>query len=206
MKNNQFFKPTPLYKEYMLLELIEKDHQITQRQMSKELEVSLSMINTYLEEYEKKGYLKRKYLSSKVVEYHISKSGIERKKVLNIGYLKSAQDIYNYAKKDVENFLSRVKAKGFKKILLYGAGEVAEILLHTIKLDSDNGIEVLAIIDDDPNKVGKEVAGTKIISINQIHEYNHDGIMVSSYTNNSQILKSLLKKQYLMDKIILFFE
>jgi transcriptional regulator with XRE-family HTH domain len=53
MNDNSFFKPTPLYKEFMILDLIEKNKDITQRQMSDHIGVAVSMINQYLDEYKK---------------------------------------------------------------------------------------------------------------------------------------------------------
>jgi DNA-binding MarR family transcriptional regulator len=54
MHDNSFFKPTPLYKEFMILDLIEKNKDITQRQISDEIGVAVSQINQYLDEYEDK--------------------------------------------------------------------------------------------------------------------------------------------------------
>ena len=51
MNNNKFFKPTVLYKEYMILDMIEKNPLVTQRQMSKEIGIAVSMVNDYLDEY-----------------------------------------------------------------------------------------------------------------------------------------------------------
>ena len=45
MKSAQYFKPTPLYKEYMILDLVEKTPNITQRELSKNIGASVSMIN-----------------------------------------------------------------------------------------------------------------------------------------------------------------
>lgn len=206
MKDNPFFKPTPLYKEYMLLDLIEKDPNITQRKMSEELDISLSMVNAYLEEYEEKGYLQRKYQSLKVVAYHISKKGIERKKVLNISYLKSSQTLYNSAKQNIESFLQQIIEKGFKKILLYGAGEVAEILLHAILSNQQHDLQVLAIIDDDETKQGNQLINVPIISKEAIQDYQHDGILVSSYTHNKAINKGLRLIDYPSKQILNFFD
>ena len=88
------------------------------------------MINAYLDDYESKGLIKRKYKTSKTVKYFVTKKGIERKKVLNIGYLKDSQTLYNSAKENIEKFLQQIEEKGFKNILLYDEGEVAEILLQ----------------------------------------------------------------------------
>ena len=54
MNKNPFFKPTPLYKEFMILDLIEKDAKITQRAISDALGIAVSMVNSYLDEYEVK--------------------------------------------------------------------------------------------------------------------------------------------------------
>jgi DNA-binding MarR family transcriptional regulator len=72
MTDNGFFKLTPLYKEFMLLDMIEKNSNITQRDMSATLGVALSMINSYLDSYEDNGFINRKYKTVKNVEYYIN--------------------------------------------------------------------------------------------------------------------------------------
>lgn len=206
MDDNNFFKPTALYKEFMILDLIEKDANITQRKMSSQLGVAVSMINSYLDEYEKNGYIKRKYKSTKSVEYFISKKGLERKKVLNIGYLKDSQILYNSAKENIVSFLNQITNKGFNKIILYGAGEVAEILLQTIVFDKTIPIKILAVIDDDEEKQNQILLNSKIISVRDLKYYEHDGILISSYSNKNTILKELIKINYNTDKILNFFE
>lgn len=73
MRENQFFKLTPLYKEFTLLNLIEKNPKFTKRELSRKVGSFLSMINFYIDEYESKGYLVRIYLSNKNIEYHLTK-------------------------------------------------------------------------------------------------------------------------------------
>ena len=46
MNDNPFFKPTPLNKEFILLDMIEKNKKITQREMSKEFGVAVSKVNS----------------------------------------------------------------------------------------------------------------------------------------------------------------
>jgi len=145
LSENLFFKPTVLYKEYMILDMIEKNTNITQREMSKTIGIAVSMVNDYLDEYEKKGFIKRKYLSTKNVEYIITKKGIERRKVLNIWYLKSTHFVYQSAKDDIFNFLNQIIRRGFKKLLLYGAGEVAEIILQVMNDDNSIPLDIVAV-------------------------------------------------------------
>ena len=205
MKNNTFFKPTILYKEYLILDMIEKNPNLTQRAISGEIGIAVSMVNDYLEEYEKNGYVKREHHTTKTVDYIITKNGSERKKFLNIGYLNASQHLYNSAKENIEAFLKQISYKGFHNILLYGAGEVAEILLSTIKPSHEVNVNALAIIDDDINKQGKKLVSTDIISKNEIGNYEHEGILISSYSNRYVIKNNLQEINYHETKILEFF-
>ncbi|MFA7436212.1 MAG: winged helix-turn-helix domain-containing protein [Bacilli bacterium] len=206
MKDNQFFKQTPLYKEFLLLDIIEGNSKITQRELSKDIDSSVSMINTYIEDYEKKGYLERKYLSNKNLEYIITKKGIERKRLLSIEYLKASHNIYDSARENILNFAMQIIQRGFKNILLYGAGEVAELLLQVLNSASNIPLNVLAVIDDDLNKQDKRIINYPIISIDYISDIVHDGILISNYSHRLKIFDKLLAFGYKKDNILTFFD
>lgn len=206
LSENLFFKPTVLYKEYMILDMIEKNSNITQREMSKTIGIAVSMVNDYLDEYEKKGFIKRKYLSTKNVEYVITKKGIERRKVLNIGYLKSSHKVYKSAKENILKFINQIISKNFKRILFYGAGEVAEIILQVMNDDITIPIEIIAVIDDDTSKQHKLFVNLPVISLNEISNYLHDSILISSYTHHETIYNKLISVNYPKENIIHFFD
>jgi len=206
MSDNSFFKPTLLYKEFLILDLIEKDANITQREISKTIGVAVSMVNQYLDNYEKNGLIKRRKHSTKTVEYFVTKKGSERRKLLNIWYLKSSHEVYLSAKDNIIKFLNQIINKGFKKILLYGAGEVAEIMLKVMNDDNNIPLEVLAVVDDDMNRQNEIIVNLPIISKENINQYDHDGILVSSYKHHEVIRKNLVEINYPLDQIIEFFE
>ena len=206
MSENLFFKPTMHYRKFLILDFIDKNKDITQRELSKEVGVAVSMINGYLSVYEKEGLIKKNYQSTKTVYYYLTKKGIEKKKVLNIGYLNSSLGVYNKAKKNIIDFLDQIIKKGYKEIMLYGAGEVAEILLQTIALNHDFPLNVICVIDDDADKHGKKIVSNEIVSVDVINDTEHDGILISSYTNNKKIIEKLKAKNYDSKKIIQFFD
>lgn len=203
--NNLFFKSTPSYKEYLILDLIYKNEDITQRDMSKHVGVAVSMINNYLDLLEKDKLIERVYNSSKSVQYLITNKGNEKRKLLNLSYLSHAQKLYEEAKSNIETFLEEISLKGYKKILLYGAGEVAKILLTTINSKKVSSVIVLGVIDDDIDKIGKEIVSTSIIGIKDIDNYPHDGILISSAGHHKTILNKLKDINYPLNKIIEYF-
>lgn len=206
MSGYTFFKPTLIYKEFILLDLIDKNKNITQREMGKSIGVSVSMVNSYLDDYEKNELIVRKKHTSKSVEYFITKKGVERMRLLNIGYLKNSQMLYVSARENIEKFLIHLESKEKKKIFLYGAGEVAEILLHTIYSSKKSNLTILGVIDDDPKKIGNIIYNTQIVSLDAVKIHAHDGILVSSYTNRHNIIKRLSDYRYDLNKIFNFFD
>ncbi|WP_264229511.1 winged helix-turn-helix transcriptional regulator [Acholeplasma laidlawii] len=206
MGNNQvFFKSTPLYKEYLLLEAVENKSNITQRELSRILDVAVSMINEYLDKEEKNGYITKIYKSSKDVQYIITDSGKERVKLLNIQYLKSALSIHNQARKEITLFLHRVIKNGFKNIILYGAGDVTEIILQTLEFDRNLDLCIVGIIDDAQNKIGSKMFDIEIKDLSSIRNIEHDGILISTYLHQKTIEDKLNKIKYDESKIIRLF-
>lgn len=205
MTNNKFFNPTPLYKEYLILDTIDKNKNITQREISRIVGISVSMVNQYLTEYETTGYVVKNYLSVKTIEYFLTDKGVERMKVLNIGYLTATQSVYKASKSETMIFIDKLIEKGFKRLIFYGAGDVAEILLQTINDDNSIPIQVAGVIDDDINKQNNVIVNNKIQTIDSIESINHDAIMIASYNHHEKILEKLLNKNYPIDRIVYFF-
>lgn len=204
MEENQFFKPTLMYKEFMILDFIHKNKYITQRMICNHLNVSVSMINKYIHDYVMLGNLKKKYISSKIIYYQLTKKGINRKKILNIEYLNSSQIIYSNAKENIVIFLNKIVKNGFQRLILYGAGEVAEIILQVIINDKLIPLQVIAIIDDARFKQGKMIFSIPIISRKEVKSFKYDAVLISSYTDDLEIYNKLKKNYFDLDKIIIF--
>jgi DNA-binding MarR family transcriptional regulator len=206
MNDNLFFKPTIIYKEFMILDLIEKDANITQREISNTIGVAVSMVNQYIEKFEKKGLIKKKKHSTKTVEYFVTKKGMERRKLLNINYLNASLHVYKSAKENIVLFINQIIEKGYTDIYLYGGGEVTEILLQAILTDKNLKLNILGVIDDDVRKQNQNLLNTNIISLEEALRTDYDGILISSYTNNVIMLKKLYNNFIDKKKIIQFFE
>ena len=201
----KFFSPTSELKELLLLEHIEKIPDTTQKEIAKVIDGAPSMVNVYIDNLEEKGYLLRDYKSAKVVYYNITAEGIKRKNYLSITYFHQLLKLYRLAEQNIENFLRGLEAKGYEKILFYGAGEVAETILNVIKGRTEKPLKVLAIIDDDIKRQGTQYLNYKIISREDILKYPHDGIIITSYTFEEDIINKLREVDYPENKIEKFF-
>lgn len=205
MGKNSYFKPTPTYIELMILDFIEKNSFITQREMSKQLSVSVSTINEYIDLFVKRDFIHKINLSAKKIQYTLTKKGIGRKKLLNLGFLSASQKIYDEAKYAIYDFFHYISHMGYSNILLYGAGDVAEILISTIENDKSPPIKIVALIDDDELKHNKSIMGIKILGIDKISTIDFDGILISSFSHMESIRTKLEQNILTKTKIIEYF-
>jgi FlaA1/EpsC-like NDP-sugar epimerase len=136
------------------------------------------------------------------VVYRITSEGINQKKVLNIGYLKHVQLLYQAGKEYIERFIDTLVKNSYKRLYIYGAGEVSVILLSVLQKRYDE-IIVVGIIDDDSKSI--KFFGHKVISRNQVEEQDYDGILIASYTHHDRMREKLLQDGIPISKIVEFF-
>lgn len=201
----KYFSPTSKLKELLLLQHIEDNPDTTQHEMASVIGGAASMVNVYIDKLEKNGHMIRDYKSAKIVYYNITPEGIKRKNFLAITYFHELLELSRLAKENIEKFLIKLENKGWTKVLVYGAGEVAETLLSIIKSRNNNILKVLALIDDDRDKEGKMLLEYKIVSIEEIKNIKHDGIIITSYTYEDDITKRLKDIGYPKSKVERFF-
>ena len=101
--------------KYQLLKSLEQDANLTQRQLSKELEISLGKVNYCLQSLIQKGFVKiNNFKNSKhkiQYSYLLTPRGIEEKTKLTIEFLKTKTKEYEALKKEVEKLTNAKTSK-----------------------------------------------------------------------------------------------
>lgn len=201
----KFFSPTSELKELLLLQHIEKNPNTTQKEIARVIDGATSMVNVYIDNLEEKKYMVRDYKSAKLVYYNITPEGVKRKNFLAITYYHELLKLYRLAEENIERFLIKLEDKGYGNILVYGAGEVAKTILGIIKGRTNRPLKVIALVDDDKHRHGKSLLGYEIISREEIKNYEHDGMVITSYTFEDDITNRLREIGYSGDRIERFF-
>lgn len=201
----EFYQPTKTHKLMLVLEHIHQNDKVTQKELARLTHASVAMINQYIDELDDNNYITRKYISAKVVRYYVTDKGYKYRNYLKIKLIKELMDLYMTGQSIVSNFLESIENNNFKKIILYGAGEVAEIFVEMISKNNIE-LEVKAIIDDNPTKVGKNVRGIDIIPLNKVDIIEHDGIIITSYRYEKEIINKLEEYGYPKQSVIGYFE
>ena len=206
LKNLRFFSPTSELKILLLLEQIQNSNIITQDKLAHYIHSAPSMINVYIKQLERKGFLVKNKKTKRNVEYIITKKGIERKNYLLVTYMNELIELYNLTKINIELFIKNLIKRNYKNCVFYGAGETAKVIIKVIKDMPKLDFKLMFLVDDDISRQGEKFEGYDVVSNVNIKKHDIDAIVITSCVYEKEIRNKLRKLKYPEEKIISFFD
>ena len=206
LENLRFFNPTSALKILLLLEQIQNSNKITQDKLAHYIHSAPSMINTYIKQLEREGFLIKNKKTKRNVEYIITKKGIDRKNYLLVTYMNELIELYNLTKINIELFIKNLIKRNYKNCVFYGAGETAKVIIKVIKDMPKLDFKLKFLVDDDINKRGEKFEGYDVVSNVNIKKHDIDAIIITSCVYEKEIRNKLRKLEYSDEKIISFFD
>ena len=132
-----------------LLDAIEKgDDNLSQRSLAARLGVALGLTNSLLKRCMKKGILKVSKVPARRFAYYLTPKGFSEKSKLTAEYLSYSLKFFREARQQYDEIFENCAAHGWKRVALYGTGELAEIATLAA---AGTGVELVAIMDPSRN-------------------------------------------------------
>ena len=128
-----------------LLSAIEQDSQVTQRSLSKDLGIALGLANAYLKRCATKGLIKVRQVPLNRYAYYLTPKGFSEKSRLTAEYLTFSFNFFRDARSQCAALLEAAGRQGWRRIVLVGAGELAEIAVLSA---SESPVEIVCVADD----------------------------------------------------------
>ncbi|HYS46221.1 MAG TPA: hypothetical protein VEM35_07265 [Rhizomicrobium sp.] len=110
-----------------LLHSVEQDGTRSQRNMATEFGVALGLINTCLRHCVRKGYVKVKRIPARRYAYFLTPKGMAEKSRLTVAHVSNSLSFFRQAREDCDKVLRTAEMRGWNRLALAGAGELAEI-------------------------------------------------------------------------------
>jgi DNA-binding MarR family transcriptional regulator len=128
---------------------IEADHAVSQRHLSSRLGIALGLTNLLLRRIVAKGWVKVVHIRRNRVRYLVTPAGLAEKARLTREYLDGTLQFYTEARERVRDRFRELSAQldalGLpKRIVFYGAGEIAEIGYVSLQ---ETDLELVAVVD-----------------------------------------------------------
>lgn len=127
-----------------LLDVIEKQSDLSQRHLATHLGVALGLANSYLKRCARKGYIKITKAPANRYLYYLTPKGFTEKARLTAQYLSYSLSFYREASDSCAHIFQLCKQQGWNRILLCGVSDLAEIAaLRAMEM----GIEIVGVYD-----------------------------------------------------------
>lgn len=130
--------------EYLLLNEVEKNPQISQRSLSRKIGTSLAVTNALMKRVIGKGWVRIQGLKPRNIAYLITPRGFREKGKVTYRFLKRTFILYREAKAIFERELAVLKEKGCKTLFVVGSGDELEVF-NIVSQNLD--LQVSAILD-----------------------------------------------------------
>lgn len=175
---------------------IDKRGNLSQRELSRRLNISLGLVNTFIKRLVGKGYFKVTTMPRNRVKYFLTPAGLARKSRLTVEYLKYSLDTYKDIKSLLLDKYREMEKRDIKRILFYGSGEVAELAYLYLQLTE---INLIAVVDE--NRLNKKFFEHRVVGLNFLSHSKWDHILLTRLENTEEDISTLVERGIDIERI-----
>jgi len=178
-----------------LLSSVEDDQHLSQRKLALRLGVAVGLANRYLKRCAHKGLIKMTKAPARRYAYYLTPKGFSEKSRLTAEYLSHSFEFFRTAQSECQRTLRAAEARGWRRVVLFGAGELAEIAtLAAREID----VELIAILA--PGRNEQEIAGLPVVtSLEDIPAA--DAVLITDI-QNPQAAFDALKARFASERLL----
>ena len=140
-----------------ILDTVQRNEQLSQRQLSRQMGVALGLANSYLKRCVHKGWVKVQQAPANRYLYYLTPTGFTEKSRLTAEYLSTSLGFYREAGNSCAQLLDQCIANNWQRLLLCGVSDLAEIA--TLRAMERN-IVIVGLYD--PNSARQQFLGKPV--------------------------------------------
>ncbi|HBH62777.1 MAG TPA: transcriptional regulator [Nitrospiraceae bacterium] len=175
------------YKSLLLLDEISKGEDLSQRDLSKKLNIALGLVNSYIKNLIAKGYITIKNIPSRRYTYYLTPKGFTEKSRLTYDLLHDYTRIFREARREFRGLFNDLIENGIKDVVFAGADEVAEIAYLSLQ---EVDIELAGIVDDTAS--AQSFFKTRVKPLKDISGIDYDVVVLTTFLKRNILYKKLI--------------
>ena len=169
-----------------LLEKVDNDGTPSQRDLARDLNISLGLVNSFIKRLAKKGYFKIGHLPKNRVRYILTPRGVAEKSRLTYEYIQYSFKFYRDARQKLRDLYAELETQGVRRIVFYGADDLAEIAYISLQ---QSRIELVAVVDD--GSIGKKFMQFTVAHPDRIESLWFDSILIATINSTEPIFEKI---------------
>ncbi len=176
--------PTPwLWRDYKILDAIEQDENVSQRDLASSVGIALGMTNQIVKRLIRKGLVKTQRINAKRVAYYLTPRGFSEKLDLVMRYTERTISFFSAVREVVRQRLGELKReRDIKSVAIVGTGELAEAVYLSLQ---ELGLTLTAVYDG-PD-AGKEWFGQTIRKVGHKPAEKADVVVVAAIDHEGEV-------------------
>jgi DNA-binding MarR family transcriptional regulator len=189
-----------------VLQAIASGQRVTQRSLASELGVALGLTNLLIRRLVGKGYVKVSKMGRRHVRYLMMPAGWEALAAATRQSLENTVHLYTETREHIRGSLSQVSTRcrpssdGQKRVVFYGAGDVAEIAYVSLQTTD---LTLVGVVDD--RRTGRffhlMISGADQLTTERVGPVSYDHLIVTSLRHADEILARLADRGLDADRI-----
>jgi DNA-binding MarR family transcriptional regulator len=187
---DSLFKPSERMRDLQLLEEIEQNPKVSQRELSHKFGIALGVTNACIKRMARRGLIKLKGIPPRRIAYYLTPKGFAEKAKLTLSFF--SYNIHHYAemKRQISKKILEMQSGGVKRVAFYGVSDEMEIAYITLQgLD----IELVGIFEKNASLGKKKIFGHYVYNIKEIRHLNPDAILITTINDREKMMKKLLE-------------
>ena len=169
-----------------ILEKVDNDIVPSQRDLARELNISLGLVNSFIKRLLKKGYFKARHIPKNRIRYYLTPKGASEKTRLTYLYIQHSYNFYKDARQKLRDLYTELESQNVSRIVFYGASDLAEIAYLSMQ---ETNIELVAVFDDD--KEGNRFMRYTVAHPDRMGSFSFDRILITSINSTEIILQRI---------------
>jgi predicted transcriptional regulator len=183
-----FLSPTKQSRLLSVLYSIFDEPHSSQHKIANNTNLSSSMVNNYIKWLKQEGLITIQGKTNRTKQYHLSESGRVMLRQSLLDYSAEIVRLYGSAKSEIANILTLFYSDGIRTIVLFGVAETAEIVYAAVQ---QTALDIVGVVDSDPQKHGRRFNGMEIQSPGAIQTIQPDAVVITSFGKQEEIYRQV---------------
>jgi predicted transcriptional regulator len=179
---------SPKHNQLNILREVAGDAHITQAELAARCALSVAMVNNYMKELCRTGLMEYHRRTIKSVTYHLTPAGLVQLEVLQRELTRDMAEMFAASKEHVLARIMSQAPEGLRRVILYGSGNLAQLVFHALEMAQMN---ILGVCDDDLDLIGSDFCGREVMSSSQLRFLSPDAVIVARAPQTEEASRGL---------------
>jgi DNA-binding MarR family transcriptional regulator len=195
LESRNIFKPSGEMRDLRLLEELEKNPIVSQRDLSHKFGIALGVTNACLKRMTRKGLIRIRGFNHRKIGYYLTPKGFSEKAKLTLRLISYIVQHYSELKKIISQRLLEMQRDGLQRIVFYGVTDEMEVAYITLQ---GVNLKLVGIVEDDEKIIPQFIFGYELEPVSRIRELKPECILITSLAETDlkrERLKELIDRQ-----------